>query len=254
MAYNQHHADDLIFRRFGLKVFAVIAVFLILVAGYGFACNDDERSTGLGKGSEDTDDGEGNDSIPQFVTENYIDLDSIARISRFRSGVGHSYTDNFETCRSMKHYFVPKDETDWTAVKIFSPVDGTVVKMEKGWAGMQIRIESEDHPGLFFILFHVNTDGLSVGESIKAGQQLGVHIGPQTWSDIAVGHDASDGWRLLSWFDLMSDGLFKAYQDRGLESRIDAIISTVDREEDLLICNGEEFASEGNLENWVELE
>ena len=45
---------------------------------------------------------------PRIVTASYIDLSKIERISRFRSTVGHSYTDGSETCRSMKHYFQPR--------------------------------------------------------------------------------------------------------------------------------------------------
>src|SRR5690349_9084225 len=63
---------------------------------------------------------------PKFVRFNYIDPDSIEQISLFRSGIGHDYSDDFESCRSMKHYFMPKVQT-WANVKIFSPVDGTVV-------------------------------------------------------------------------------------------------------------------------------
>lgn len=42
--------------------------------------------------------------IPRFVQTDYIELAKIDRISRFRSGEGHDYSDNFESCRSMKHY------------------------------------------------------------------------------------------------------------------------------------------------------
>jgi hypothetical protein len=46
--------------------------------------------------------------LPHFVTSQYLDLDAIYRISRFRSGEGHTYVDQFESCRSMKHYFDPR--------------------------------------------------------------------------------------------------------------------------------------------------
>ena len=47
--------------------------------------------------------------IPQFVSTNVMDLVNISQISKFRSGAGHDYSDDFESCRSMKHYFIPKN-------------------------------------------------------------------------------------------------------------------------------------------------
>ena len=42
-----------------------------------------------------------------------FELDKIDKISKFRSGIGHDYWDDFENCRSMKHYFFPYDTLDW---------------------------------------------------------------------------------------------------------------------------------------------
>ncbi|GAI87611.1 unnamed protein product [marine sediment metagenome] len=49
----------------------------------------------------------------------------------FRSGIGHDYSNDFESCRSMNHYFNPKfnGSVDWSTVQIFSPVSGTVSKI-----------------------------------------------------------------------------------------------------------------------------
>lgn len=41
----------------------------------------------------------------KFITTDYIELDKIDRVSKFRSGIGHDYRDDAESCRSMKHYF-----------------------------------------------------------------------------------------------------------------------------------------------------
>jgi hypothetical protein len=40
--------------------------------------------------------------IPRFVQADYIELAKIGQISRFRSGVGHEYSDAIEFCRSMQ--------------------------------------------------------------------------------------------------------------------------------------------------------
>jgi len=196
--------------------------------------------------------------IPKFVWADYIELEKIHRISRFRSAVGHDYSDDFESCRSMKHYFEPRSDVNWSTIRIFSPVDGTVDALYEEWAGTQVRIKSYMYPAFFFIIFHVNlTIPLYVGSSVYAGQELGTHIGFQTMSDIAVGVTTPRGWKLVSYFDVMTDSLFQDYQTRGVSSRDAAIISKEERDADPLTCTycpGGNFTSTGSLQNWVTLE
>jgi hypothetical protein len=157
----------------------------------------------------------------------------------------------------MKHYYQPIEingSIDWSTVQMFSPVSGTVSKIWEGWAGTQVQIKSEEYPAFFFIIFHVNlTNPLNVGDLVTAGQQLGTHIESHYSSDIAVGVDTPSGWKLVSYFDVMTDSVFQDYQARGLSSRDDAIISKEARDADPLTCDGEEFTDSGNLENWVVL-
>src|SRR6266550_2197475 len=47
-------------------------------------------------------------NLPKFIQANFIDLDKIFSISKFRSAAGHSFAGGSETCRSMKHYIVPQ--------------------------------------------------------------------------------------------------------------------------------------------------
>ena len=177
----------------------------------------------------------------------------------FRSGIGHDYSDHFESCRSMKHYyFVSKSNSsvDWSTVQMFSPVSGTVYMI---WGekvdGSQVRIKSEEYPAFYFIIFHVNlTNPLNVGDLVTAGQQLGNQSGSLPGSDIAVGVYTPNGWKLVSYFDVMTDSLFQDYQARGLNLRDDAIISKEARDADPLTCDGEEFTDSGNLENYVVLD
>jgi len=70
-------------------------------------------------------------------------------------------------------------------------------------------------------------------------------------SDIAVGVNTPNGWKLISYFDVMTDSVFQNYQARGLTSRNDVIISKEARDGDPLTCDGEEFTDGGNLENWI---
>ena len=230
----------------------LVVLLNILLAISLTACNDKDNGNGSnGSGGSDTYDVDAN-GIPQFAGVDYIELDKIDQISKFRSGIGHDYSDNFESCRSMKHYFQPNSIVDWSTVQIFSPANGTVSKIYEEWAGTQVQIKSEEYPAFFFIIFHVNlTNPLNVGDLVTAGQQLGTHIGSQTMSDIAVGVSTPNGWKLVSYFDIITDSVFQDYQAHGLSSQDDAIISKEARDADPLTCDGEEFADSGNLENWV---
>lgn len=187
--------------------------------------------------------------LPRFVETDYIELSKIYRISKFRSGIGHDYSDDFESCRSMKHYYQPQASVEWADIKIYSPVDGVVSRKFEEWAGTQVWIQSSAYPEFEFRIFHIDLDpAIDIDSIVSAGQQLGTHIGSQTMSDIAV---SVNRIRLVSYFDVMSDSLFQNYQLRGLTSRDELIISEAERDTDPLTCVGEEFTNSGNLENWV---
>jgi len=230
----------------------IAAIFLIgLIAACGK--NDSAPTNPDDNNNGDTYDVDTN-GTPRFVDTDYIELAKIARISKFRSSAGHDYSDEFESCRSMKHYFQPKGDIDWSGISIFSPVSGAVSRIFDEWAGTQVQIRSADYPAFHFMIFHINlSDSLAVGESISAGQLLGHHIGSQTMSDIAVGVNTPRGWKLISYFNLMTDGLFAAYQARGVIAGDNLIISREARDADTLTCDGDLFLNQGNLENWVTL-
>lgn len=185
------------------------------------------------------------------IRHEYIELEKIDRISKFRSGIGHDYSDDSEDCRSMKHYYQPKNSVTWSSVKIFSPVSGTVVRIVDEWAGTQVQIQPFIYSSYTVIIFHVAVQrSLAVGDTVTAGEQLGTHAGVQTMSDIAIGFSAQNQWRLVSYFDLISDSLFQQYRQRGIVSRNDLIITKQARDADPLNCNGETFGTEGTLSNW----
>jgi len=201
--------------------------------------------------------------IPRFVSVDYIQPEKIGRISRFRSGIGHDYCDDFESCRSMKHYFEPKDTVDWASVRIYSPVDGIITLLVDEWAGTKIEIRSKLHPAFFFDIFHVTlANPHKTGDTLLAGELLGHHIGSQTMSDIAIGVNvpqvgpkstSATGRRLVSYFDVITDLIFTNYQNRGLASRVDAVITKEARDADTLGCTGDTFSGVGTIENWVTL-
>ncbi|HTI97962.1 MAG TPA: hypothetical protein VL527_03585 [Dongiaceae bacterium] len=197
--------------------------------------------------------------LPRFAASNYIELSKIQSISRFRSGLGHDYSDDFESCRSMKHYFVPRSGVDRSGIQIFSPVGGTVFRMEPEQtanSGVQVWLKSSEYPAFYFVLFHMNPlAGLSPGAAVTAGQNLGTHINSDVvlYSDIAVRVDTPTGLKLVSYFEVMTDTLFSAYQSRGVSTRSALIITREARDADSLTCNGEEFLNGGSIANLVDL-
>jgi len=234
-------------RKFNLFSLLILLPVLIFIP----ACSDKDDKPEENKDVWDID----NDGIPAFVETNYIELDKIYRISRFRSSVGHDYSDAFEDCRSMKHYFEPKNIVDWASVKIYSPVTGTVTRVEQEGAGTKIEIASDDYPAFRFSIFHINlTAQLSVNDKVTAAQLLGTHIGSQTMSDISViVNDPTRQGRMVSWFAVITDAVFSEYASRGVNAREDMIIPKETRDAHPLSCSGETFTSEDTLEGWVVL-
>jgi hypothetical protein len=191
--------------------------------------------------------------IPKFVGVNYVELGKIYRISKFRSSVGHDYSDAFEHCRSMKHYFEPRGDVDWSTLKIYSPVTGVITRVEEEWAGTKIEIASDKYPAFRLSIFHIkSTVQYHVEDKVVAGEQLGTHIGSQTMSDISViVNDPTRQGRMVSYFDVMTDAVFAEYVNRGVARRGDIVISKTTRDANPLSCNGEIFTSTDTLENWV---
>ena len=235
--------------RFSLKIF----ILLFVVATISDCEEKDNRddSDNSKSGTWDVD----NTPLPQFVEVNYIELNKIISISRYRSGEGHDYSDGSEDCRCMKHYFHPIDSLDWTAIKIVSPVAGTITRCYEEWAGTQIEIESIDYPAFRFTIFHVKLSSIkNIGDKVMAGEELGHHIGNQTWSDIAVWvNDPTHHGRLVSYFQVLNEDVLNKYKGRGISSIDDLIIPKAERDDHPLTCNGETFTSSETLQSWVML-
>lgn len=194
-------------------------------------------------------------AIPQFIQADFIELSKIAAISKFRSGEGHDFSDDFESCRSMKHYFKPGAQIDWDTVQIFSPVDGTVLRTEEEWAGTKIDIQVEKHAAFIITIFHIRLQmHLRPGDKVMAGQPLGFHFGKPTFSDIAVTINTPKGKKLVSYFEVMPDQIFERYQARGLALRAEVIISKEARDSDPLNCRDGQFSSRSHSEDWLFLQ
>jgi hypothetical protein len=192
--------------------------------------------------------------VPRVITADYIELDSIGRVSLFRSSWGHDYRDSYESCRSMKHYFVPKNYQNAKAITIRAPLAGQVTKVEQEWAGVQLHIRSDSIPALTVILFHVTlSKPLQVGDRLTSGQAIGTHVGPETSSDVAVSIIEPKAFRLVSYFDAMTDDLFARYAARGVPARSSMVITREQRDADPISCDGERFLNAATLPVWMDL-
>jgi hypothetical protein len=204
--------------------------------------------------------------IPKLVEKDFTQLSKIGKISKFRSGMGHDYSDRFETCRSMKHYYSAKEiYRKNNTIEIYSPVAGSINSVSNdghgasiGLNNKQIQIKPNDQPAFIFRLFHCDlvSSAIVTGKTVQAGELLGYgrlyydDLGEYSDSfDIAVWVNTPSGMRLISYFETMKDAVFNAYISRGALSRQDFIISKEARDADPLECNGESFVNGGHLEN-----
>lgn len=209
-------------------------------------------------------------ALPKFVQADWIDLSRIQIISKFRSGVGHDFSDfsdpNGEHCRSMKHYFSPEgDNTNdpqkiaslsgskspvpptEPTIDIFSPVDGKISKIESGAGktpvGDEVDIRPSNYSNYEFRLQHVYPRGISEGMEVTAGQKIGV-IGAHQSVDMILGVDVAGRYHLVSYFEVMPDNIFESYKKRfGVKTQGDFVLSKEYRDAHPLKCvsGSEEF-------------
>ncbi|MCX6224972.1 MAG: hypothetical protein NTV01_09550, partial [Bacteroidia bacterium] len=107
-----------------------------------------------------------------------------------------------------------------------------------------------------FSIFHINMlKPVNVGDHVTAGQQLGTHIGSQTFSDISIMvNDITKQGRMISYFDVMTDEVFDEFVKRGIPSRDSLMIPKALRDANPLNCSNDGlFVGTDNLECWTYL-
>lgn len=187
-------------------------------------------------------------SLPKFVTFNQIEVDELDEVTKFRSGSGHSYTDPYEGCRSMKHYFVTSNkEGGINEVPIYSPVDGKItVSLWDNQDGTQVWIKPDGYPQFTVILFHVSKlDGVPWFSRVEAGQQIGWQ--KTNGNDVAIMQAGPFGWRFRSVFQVMDDKTFAEYAEYGITDREQMIISKKERDANPFECKGQMFTHSTRL-------
>ena len=183
--------------------------------------------------------------LPRFITHHYIALPDVESLSKFRSGYGHVFTDEYEAPdRSMKHYIAPLPSYrngNATSLRAYSPVTGRIVtvRTEGGYPlNYQVHIIPDGFPAFEVRLFHVNpAPDIVVGAHVAGGQFVGyADMTAAENTDISVeaivlgappypspmrppGVYPDRGIRMFSAFDVMTDSLFADYRARGVASR-----------------------------------
>lgn len=221
--------------------------------------------------------------IPMFVDDDFIELDKIEYIKRYRSGLGIDTSDRFEECRDMQHLYIPFEEYRVDEeVKIYSPVNGSItsifqvpVNQSGTWGQVEdnlitiVYIQSFEYPAftISLSLIDIRGMGLKYGSRVSAGQHLGYgcmrykgKVISVPWVRIGISVNTPAGERRLSYFDVITDDVFQVYRDRGATSRDDFIISKEDRDADPLECTDAPniwsstwIYDKGNILNWVYL-
>lgn len=181
-----------------------------------------------------------------LITSQFIDLDRVYAISKFRSGAGHDFSQravNGETCRSMKHYFNygspgrSKPTLDQPNIKIYAPFDGKITAISTEHTGVQVRISSNKYPYSARI-FHIDLlPEFKSGSQVKSGQWIGT-IGPKDGTDFSMeGRTLSLGTVYLSYFQAMTDRVFEPFAKMGYKKE-DFIISREYRDAHPFRCGG----------------
>jgi hypothetical protein len=208
-------------------------------------------------------------SAPNFVTADFVDLNNYSAVSKFRSGAGQDFSSGGETCRSMKHIFLPRDTSGQiteaskfpasidpdTSVSVYSPVTGTInsIEAEPGKLGRQIYIKPDGQDAFTVRLFNVfPLDGIAAGSKITAGDRIGSVL-PWQQTSVAVQVVTLGGQQLISYFDVADDNVMANYMDLGAGGTEDLIISREYRDTHPLECEGAEFKEKDNLtgDHWL---
>jgi len=180
----------------------------------------------------------------------------IEEISKFRSGAGHDFsydatfpfgaTDATEPASSMKHYFAPwaTYSGDRSTVPVYAPFAGEITRVTEETNGAitnkRVEIQSSMAPDYLLVIFHIDLDEdypqiwndwpahlwpahqpddtTYVTRTVAAGDLLGyADMRSAHDFDVAVLWTDTDGSRYwVSYFDLVPDSLFTAYEARGV--------------------------------------
>jgi hypothetical protein len=218
---------------------------------------------------------------PQLIA-NFVDLNQVRRISKFRSCAGHTVTPQHgqELRRNMKHYFTlyPEYEKE-NFVEVYAPYDGYIALLlgpEEIWfaPGEKSVFSILPMNRWMFSVTHVKArEDLNMGDYVKAGEVIGYGTFSPKYErgypsfDVVYGKLGSllkakkvDNWRspygdLDSIFNHMSGDVLAEYEQKDV-TRENIILSKEERDSDPCIYRdgGPYFEyKDGSLPDAVEL-
>lgn len=185
-------------------------------------------------------------SDTKIITHDFVELDKIESISKFRSCQGHEYgsDESGEVPSSMKHYYNPKfplyNNTNDT-IKLFACFDGKITELSDwepfigGGEGRGRKMTIKGPQGYSAIYMHISIlDNITNGKNVKSGDWLGFadcrSDSPTTTSnfDICI-HSGNNNQYIYSYFNFLTDEVFSLYQAKGITTRSTMIITAEDR-------------------------
>ncbi|MBI2420660.1 MAG: hypothetical protein HYV38_01090 [Candidatus Levybacteria bacterium] len=219
---------------------------------------------------------------PPELVANFVDLNEITRISKYRSCAGHVTVpqDERESKRNMKHYFFVKPELVGTdKVKIYSPYDGYISSIrsdpQEGLEGEVWIVPKRALPMLppfgiwaFSVQHIIVGDNLRRGSEVKVGDVIGHAAIPTeerasfdiVYAKPALKPKTIDNWNspfadLDSIFNHMSEEVFAKYQEKGISTKEEVFIASEARDKEPCEYQGDGpyFSNQEDPMNWVNL-
>ena len=213
---------------------------------------------------------------PQLMV-NFVDLNKVSRISKFRSCAGHTTVpkDGREMKRNMKHYIglYPEYQKE-NFVEIYAPYDGYIALIlnEEIWIAPERKSLLSILPiNLWmFSVEHVKPrEGMRIGNKVKAGEVIGYGTflmsepGYATFDAVygtmsippkKVDNYNSPFGDLDSIFNHMSEEVIAEYEQKGV-TRENIIVSKEERDNDPCVYRdgGPYFGDKVASNEWVEL-
>ena len=190
-------------------------------------------------------------NLPKLIQANVVNPNLVVSVSKFRSGAGHSNPGWPEACRSMKHYITVYDGTKQVqqnfdrstspspefAVPIYSPVTGHLSKSGTGEGDDQLNIGVDGYRGFSIRLEHVHLlPGVgSLNAKVSAGQEIATVWNNQNF-DLSVFYSYFRGTELFSYFEVLPDNLFTAWQTQGATNPNEFVFTKAYRDANPLRC------------------
>lgn len=216
---------------------------------------------------------------PPLIVKNFVDLDKVEKISKYRSCQGHVVVpqDERESRRNMKHYLWERPELYGAdkKVEIYAPFDGYITlifplsdKEQEVWISSKQIFANMPPLGVWsFSVEHIEMkEGLGVGDRVKAGDVIG-YVGflqdyysfDALYAKVGLPPKNIDGWTspfadLDSVFNHMSEEVLEEYKKKGIAAKEDLIISKEERDQNpCKYVEGIQLSGGDYPEEWIML-